>query len=114
MLRAGGWIALEVDASRAQAAAAGLMSVGVDVIDLGMVPTPTVQLAVEHQPVAVVVTKADLLGLGFAYLVLGALVFLRDRAHVVPLVRDGLWTPYRDLAEPGRSGTGPSPRSPRP
>jgi len=30
------------------AAAAGLMSVGVDVIDLGMVPTPTVQLAVEH------------------------------------------------------------------
>jgi phosphomannomutase len=31
-----------------QAAAAGLMSVGVDVIDLGMVPTPTVQLAVEH------------------------------------------------------------------
>jgi phosphomannomutase len=32
----------------AQAAAAGLMSVGVDVIDLGVVPTPTVQLAVEH------------------------------------------------------------------
>ena len=31
-----------------QAAAAGLMSVGVDVIDLGIVPTPTVQLAVEH------------------------------------------------------------------
>jgi phosphomannomutase len=30
------------------AAAAGLMSVGVDVIDLGMVPTPTVQLAVEY------------------------------------------------------------------
>jgi phosphomannomutase len=32
----------------AQAAAAGLMSVGVDVIELGMVPTPTVQMAVEH------------------------------------------------------------------
>jgi len=32
----------------AKAATAGLMSVGVDVIDLGMVPTPTVQLAVEH------------------------------------------------------------------
>jgi phosphomannomutase len=32
----------------AHAAAAGLMSVGVDVVDLGMVPTPTVQLAVEH------------------------------------------------------------------
>jgi phosphomannomutase len=31
-----------------QAAAAGLMSVGVDVIDLGVVPTPTVQLAVEY------------------------------------------------------------------
>ncbi len=31
-----------------RAAAAGLMSVGVDVIDLGIVPTPTVQLAVEH------------------------------------------------------------------
>ncbi|HEX6644373.1 MAG TPA: phosphoglucosamine mutase [Gemmatimonadales bacterium] len=31
-----------------QAAAAGLMSVGCDVIDLGVVPTPTVQLAVEH------------------------------------------------------------------
>jgi phosphomannomutase len=30
------------------AAIAGLMSVGVDVIDLGIVPTPTVQLAVEH------------------------------------------------------------------
>ncbi len=30
------------------AAAAGLMSVGVDVIDVGVVPTPTVQLAVEH------------------------------------------------------------------
>jgi phosphomannomutase len=32
----------------AQAARAGLMSVGCDVIDVGMVPTPTVQLAVEH------------------------------------------------------------------
>lgn len=32
----------------AHAAAAGLMSVGVDVIELGIVPTPTVQLAVEH------------------------------------------------------------------
>ena len=32
----------------ARAAAAGLMSVGVDVVDVGVVPTPTVQLAVEH------------------------------------------------------------------
>ena len=32
----------------ARAATAGLMSVGVDVIDIGVVPTPTVQLAVEH------------------------------------------------------------------
>jgi phosphomannomutase len=32
----------------ARAATAGLMSVGVDVIDLGIVPTPTVQLAVEY------------------------------------------------------------------
>ena len=32
----------------AQAATAGLLSVGVDVVDLGVVPTPTVQLAVEH------------------------------------------------------------------
>ena len=32
----------------ARAAAAGLMSVGADVIDVGVVPTPTVQLAVEH------------------------------------------------------------------
>jgi len=32
----------------ARAASAGFMSVGVDVIDLGIVPTPTVQLAVEH------------------------------------------------------------------
>ena len=32
----------------AHAATAGLMSVGVDVIDIGVVPTPTVQLAVEH------------------------------------------------------------------
>jgi phosphomannomutase len=30
------------------AATAGLMSVGVDVIDVGIAPTPTVQLAVEH------------------------------------------------------------------
>src|SRR5918992_953429 len=36
----------------ARAAAAGLMSVGVDVIDLGVVPTPTVQLAVEHHGAA--------------------------------------------------------------
>ena len=32
----------------AHAATAGLMSVGADVIDLGIVPTPTTQLAVEH------------------------------------------------------------------
>jgi len=32
----------------ARAAIAGLMSVGVDVIDVGIAPTPTVQLAVEH------------------------------------------------------------------
>ena len=32
----------------AHAAASGLMSVGVDVIEVGVVPTPTVQLAVEH------------------------------------------------------------------
>ncbi|MGH7589921.1 MAG: phosphoglucosamine mutase, partial [Gemmatimonadales bacterium] len=32
----------------ARAAAAGIMSAGADVIDLGIVPTPTVQLAVEH------------------------------------------------------------------
>jgi phosphomannomutase len=32
----------------AHASIAGLMSVGVDVIDLGVVPTPTVQLAVEY------------------------------------------------------------------
>ena len=32
----------------AYAATAGLMSVGVDIVDLGIVPTPTVQLAVEH------------------------------------------------------------------
>src|SRR3954469_8265965 len=34
----------------ARAAAAGLMSVGVDVIDVGVVPTPTVQLAAELPP----------------------------------------------------------------
>ncbi len=32
----------------ARAATAGLMSVGADVIDVGVAPTPTVQLAVEH------------------------------------------------------------------
>ncbi len=32
----------------ARAATAGLMSVGVTVIDIGVVPTPTLQLAVEH------------------------------------------------------------------
>ena len=49
----------------------------------------------------------ELVGLGFAYLVLGALVFLRDRAHVVPLIRDGFKTPYAELAEPGRAGNRP-------
>src|SRR3954464_11824265 len=34
----------------AHAAAAGLMSVGVDVIDVGVVPTPTVQLPRRHPP----------------------------------------------------------------
>src|SRR5437773_12527338 len=33
-----------------QAATAGLNSVGCDVIDVGLVATPSVQLAVEHQP----------------------------------------------------------------
>ena len=32
----------------ARAATAGLMSTGAEVIDLGIVPTPTVQLAVEY------------------------------------------------------------------
>jgi phosphomannomutase len=36
----------------ARAAMAGLMSVGCDVIDVGLVPTPTVQLAVEHHRAA--------------------------------------------------------------
>ncbi|MGH7605959.1 MAG: phosphoglucosamine mutase [Gemmatimonadales bacterium] len=36
----------------ARAAAAGLMSVGCGVIDVGVVPTPTVQLAVEHHRAA--------------------------------------------------------------
>ena len=36
----------------AQAATAGLMSVGCQIIDVGLVPTPTVQLAVEHHRAA--------------------------------------------------------------
>jgi phosphomannomutase len=36
----------------ARAATAGLMSVGCEVIDVGLVPTPTVQLAVEHHRAA--------------------------------------------------------------
>jgi phosphomannomutase len=36
----------------AQAATAGLMSVGCTIIDVGLVPTPTVQLAVEHHRAA--------------------------------------------------------------
>lgn len=36
----------------ARAATSGLMSVGCDVIDVGVVPTPTVQLAVEHHAAA--------------------------------------------------------------
>ena len=44
----------------ARAAAAGLMSVGVDVVDLGIVPTPTVQLAVEdHQAAAGLIITAS-------------------------------------------------------
>jgi cation:H+ antiporter len=40
----------------------------------------------------------ELVGLGVVYLILGALVFFRDRTYVVPLVRDGFRTRYRDLA----------------
>src|SRR5206468_2650399 len=36
----------------AQAATAGLQSVGCDIIDVGLVPSPTVQLAVEHHRAA--------------------------------------------------------------
>src|SRR3989441_519569 len=36
----------------ADAATAGLMSVGCDIIDVGLVPSPTVQLAVEHHKAA--------------------------------------------------------------
>src|SRR5712664_3879967 len=36
----------------ADAATAGLMSVGCNIIDVGLVPTPTVQLAVEHHKAA--------------------------------------------------------------
>jgi len=36
----------------ADAATAGLMSVGCDIIDVGLVPSPTVQLAVEHHRAA--------------------------------------------------------------
>jgi phosphomannomutase len=44
----------------AHAATAGLMSVGADVIDLGIVPTPTVQLAVEHHraPAGLILTAS--------------------------------------------------------
>jgi cation:H+ antiporter len=49
----------------------------------------------------------ELVGLGVAYLVLGAFVFLRDRAHVGPLIRDGFRTSYVDLAESGRAGARP-------
>src|SRR5438132_12093830 len=47
------WVVLGRDARTsgpmyAQAAAAGFLSVGCEVIDLGVVPTPTAQLAVEY------------------------------------------------------------------
>ena len=44
----------------------------------------------------------ELIVLGVVYLVLGAMVFARERERVLPLARDGLRTPYRAL----RSGSG--------
>ncbi len=44
----------------------------------------------------------ELIVLGVVYLVLGAVVFARERERVLPLARDGLRTPYRAL----RSGSG--------
>src|SRR4029453_2268625 len=57
----------------------------------------------------------ELVGLGVAYLVLGAFVFLRDRTHVKPLIRDGFKTPYRDPRQPGRAaGRSQPPPKPSP
>ena len=79
----------------ARAATAGLMSVGCQVIDVGLVPTPTVQLAVEHHRAAggIILTASHnpiewnaLKFVGPDGIYLG----VEDGARVAELARDGM------------------------
>jgi phosphomannomutase len=79
----------------ARAATAGLMSVGCQVIDVGLVPTPTVQLAVEHHRSAggIILTASHnpiewnaLKFVGPDGIYLG----VEDGARVAELARDGM------------------------
>jgi cation:H+ antiporter len=46
----------------------------------------------------------ELIGVGVAYLALGGVVFVRERARVLPLARDGFHTPWSVLNDRSRSG----------
>ena len=50
-------------------------------------------------------TAAERIGVSIAYLVLGLGIFVRDRALIGPLLRDGFRTPYRRLS-PGSEAVG--------
>jgi cation:H+ antiporter len=65
---------------------------------------------------------AELLALSAVYLLLAAVRLLRSRAAIIPLLRDGLATPYRELGDPVCGTTAgrlrlrypAAPRGPRP
>jgi len=46
---------------------------------------------------------AERIGVSIVYILLGLVIFARDRHLIVPLVRDGFVTPYRRLARQGES-----------
>jgi cation:H+ antiporter len=50
-------------------------------------------------------TAAERIGVSIAYIALGLAIFTRDRRLIVPLLRDGLRTPYRHL-NPGDEAVG--------
>jgi phosphomannomutase len=79
----------------AAAAAAGLMSVGCDVIDLGLAPTPTAQLAVEHHRAA----GGIILTASHNPIVWNALKFVGPDGNFLDTAAGGR---VADLAETGR------------
>jgi cation:H+ antiporter len=49
---------------------------------------------------------AERVGVSVAYIVLGLVIFSRERRRIVPLLRDGFRTPYRQLGRAGAEAVG--------